>query len=272
MTKLLKTVGFMIAIASAGTLAGCNLYFGPDNNHPGGSGGGGGGGGSGSGYDCTMNSDCAAGCYCNNGTCEEGGFCTMDSDCGPGYHCDTGRSSCEPNPTCKTDSDCNPGEYCNSGSCTATCSCANDQEAIRQGFGWCDETRMTCMPGTDPAGDCTDAVTCASAPPSCPDGQVALVLSGCYTGQCRAITACEGAPACSHLQHEDDCLNRNQTCSAVYTGINCHKPDGSACHAGDTDCTCDSFEFHGCTDKSAGARVFQNSAGQWVDGDAYFQH
>jgi hypothetical protein len=229
MSKLVKTIGFVIAIATVGTIAGCDLYF----NDKGGSspsassGGSGGSAASGSGFECSMNTDCAAGCYCANGTCTEGGFCQTNSDCGPGYQCDTNRSSCEP----------------------ITCTCTSDADAISKGFGWCDETTGTCETGTDPAGDCNDAVTCTTAPPACPEGNVALVLNGCYTGACRAITACESAPACSHLQHEDDCLSPG-TCDASYTGIDCHKPDGSACHDGDTNCTCTSFEFNSCSAKT----------------------
>ena len=36
--------------------------------------------------------------------------------------------------------------------CTATCTCSNDAQRRQQGFGCCDETRSTCMPGQDPAG------------------------------------------------------------------------------------------------------------------------
>jgi len=132
MTKLLHSLALLTAFAALGTLAGCELYFGSDNNggnwsycgpdgqyqcsgnschwvgstctNPGsGSGGQGSGSGSGSGYECTSNTDCAAGCYCQNGVCTEGGFCTQNSDCGPGYICDTNRSSCVPG--CGSDAD-----------------------------------------------------------------------------------------------------------------------------------------------------------------------
>src|SRR5439155_4817560 len=84
---------------------------------------------------CQPSTDCASGCYCANGTCEEGGFCATDADCGAGYHCDTMRSSCIPNPpvpVCGSDSDCPTGQYCDSATlhCTATCTCVTDADAV----------------------------------------------------------------------------------------------------------------------------------------------
>ena len=114
----------------------------------------------------------------------------------------------------------------NGGGCVTTCKCTSDADAIKQGAGWCDETRGTCMPGTDPAGACTGAVICTTAPPACPENQVPLVKDSCFTGACRAIAACEAAPVCKALQHQDDCASRSADCSAVFTGHNCH---GTTC-------------------------------------------
>ncbi len=251
MKKLVTSLGFLVVVATA--LAGCDLYF--DKQTPSGTGGGGGGGGGGgNGYTCSTNNDCAAGCYCSNGTCTEGGFCTTDSDCGSGYHCDTMRSSCEPNPPgCTSDTDCPTGSVCDAstGSCTATCTCSTDAQAVAQGFGFCDETRGTCENGTDPNGSCAGTVTCTTAKPTCPSGEVPLISAGCYTGSCEAIASCDAAPACEDINDESDCLGRTD-CAASYTGINCHKPDGSACHSGDTNCTCQSFSFNSCSTKGSG--------------------
>ena len=244
--KLVTTLGFLVAMA---TLAGCELYYGDHGGTPSA------GGGGGTGYQCSTSSNCAAGCYCSSaGVCEEGGFCTTDADCGTGYHCDTSRNSCEPNPSgCTADSDCSPGAVCNNGTCGETCTCATDADAVKQGFGYCDEARMTCMKGSDPNGSCAGTVTCTTAAPKCPSGQVPLISMGCYTGACEAIAACDAAPACTAINDETDCLARAD-CGATYTGVNCHKPDGSACHAGDTNCTCSNFVFNSCTTK-AGARI-----------------
>ena len=273
MNKLLQTLGLLVAVATTSMLAGCELYFG-SHDHNGGSWnycGSDGyyqckgdsctwvsptcpapGSGGGSGYECTTSTDCAAGCYCANGTCNEGGFCATDSDCGPGYHCNTDRSSCEPNPPgCTGDASCPQGQTCQDNSCTSTCVCDSDASAVSQGYGYCDESRQTCMPGTDPGGTCagTPPNTCTTTAPQCPSGQVPLMdASGCFNGQCEAYASCGASPVCEHINDETDCLGRTD-CGASYTGINCHKADGTACHSGDTGCTCQSFEFAKCTTK-----------------------
>ena len=255
-TLVSKCVGAAMVLATV-AIGGCQLYFGDPSGSD--TGGGGGGGGSGSGYSCASNTDCAAGCYCNNGVCEEGGFCGSDSDCGQGYHCDATRASCEPNPpapVCDANNPCPQGQYCDAtGTCQTSCICDNDADAVRQGFGWCDTTSHTCEPGTDPAGDCNDPVTCTTKAPTCAAGSVPLVLAGCYTGDCRSIDLCEGPPACSDLQNESDCLSRAADCTATYVGHNCHSSDGSSCTSGSTGCTCDTFTFASCDDKPTNGLV-----------------
>jgi hypothetical protein len=250
MNKLLSTVGLAIGIALVSMLAGCQLYFGDHNNRndrPGQ------GSGSPPGYACSGDAQCAAGCFCADGTCAEGGFCSKDPDCGDGFKCDTGRSSCVPIAGCTANEQCNPGSRCDSTKgCVATCKCTSDADAVRQGAAWCDEARSTCMPGTDPAGVCTGAVTCNTAAPQCAAGEVPLVKDGCYTGACRAIKVCEAAPVCTAFQHEADCLARTADCASVYTGHDCTKPNGDACHAGDVDCKCKTFTFAACALKVNG--------------------
>lgn len=284
--KNFSLVGLAIALTSM--LGGCELYFGSHSgqDHWNYCGSDGfydctgdqcslvsatcptGTGSNGSGYECTSSTDCAAGCYCATGTCTEAGFCSTDADCGTGYHCNTDRASCEPNPpqpTCTADADCAAGTVCTNGSCTATCACTTDAAAVQQGYGYCDETRGTCMTGTDPAGSCAGAITCNTIEPTCAAGQTALILNGCWTGACRAITQCSEAPACPALEHEADCLDRATDCSAVYTGLNCHTPTGGACHAGDTNCTCATFSFNHCDSRSVTPMVTLDSNGNPVD-------
>jgi hypothetical protein len=256
-------------------LTGCNLYFGNSNgdNASGGSGGsvgsGSTGGSAGSGipggpgFECKDNTQCSAGCFCADGVCTEAGFCGKDADCGAGFHCDVARSSCEPDAPppkgCKANTDCAKGTICDtkSGACTATCTCVTDADAVKQGAGFCDESRGTCMPGTDPNGTCSGTVaqTCTMVKPTCGEGQVATIVNGCYSGMCEAISACSATPSCSSLQHQDDCAARAADCTTVSEGHDCTKPDGSACQAGDTNCTCKTFTFQGCEVKAAGGNA-----------------
>jgi Cys-rich repeat protein len=254
MNKLVKSVSLLVAAGFLSTLAGCDLYFGDHNNSgdswtycgsdgfyscsgdncewvsstcPDGSGSSMGSGGSngGSGAECSSDAQCAAGCYCDSaGTCEEGGFCTTNADCGPGYSCNTQRSSCEPNPPgCTADSDCTSGQVCDTsnGSCTAG----------------------TCAVDT--------TITCATAAPTCPSGQVPNEFNGCYTGACTTAASCTTPASCQYLNDEDDCLARQADCSASYTGLNCTNGAGTSCHSGESGCTCTDFEFAKCVDRTA---------------------
>lgn len=218
-------------------------------------------------YTCETSADCAAGCYCANGVCEEAGFCSTDSQCPEGYHCDETRSSCEPN-SCATSADCDAGQYCDpaTSGCTASCACTTDADAQSQGWGYCDETRGTCEP-PNPAGSCGGAVTCNQFPPTCGDGQVAQIADGCYTGSCIAITGCDVTPACGSLQHEGDCLARTTDCTSVYTGINCTNSSGTTCTAGSTGCTCETFQYASCRNRTAtsSAMSYQLDNGQLVN-------
>lgn len=277
MTKFVQALG--LTLLAAFTLTGCELYFGEGDNDdewtycaadgyyvcegddcnwagaecPAGGGGG---------FSCENDRDCAAGCFCQNGVCEEAGFCSADTDCPDGFHCDD-RSSCVPD-SCSDSASCPTGQICENGTCTSTCECSNDQEAIDNGFGYCDENTSTCQPGTDPSGSCAGTVTCNVVPTTCAAGTVPLIKDGCYTGACKAIAQCDTAPTCAALQHEADCLADNGRCAAVYTGINCQKPDGTACNAGDTNCTCQSFTYNSCAANGGSAKVVEVSLGNFM--------
>jgi len=285
---MMKHITLLVALSTTVLLAGCDLYFGGhDHDHWNYCGSDGyhecngndcewvsatcpadsGGSGSAGGYTCTSNADCAAGCYCQNGTCEEAGFCTTDSDCGTGYVCNVDRSSCEPAPTgCSTSNDCPNGTICNNGACSPTCSCTTDNEAKQQGYDYCDEWRATCMSGSDPAGTCGGEPTCNQYPPTCAPGDVPLLgADGCWNGQCEAATQCAVPPSCSHINDSTNCLARAD-CSAVYTGLNCTKPDGSACNDGDLNCTCAQFVFASCKTRMAARGVMvKDQYGNMID-------
>jgi hypothetical protein len=270
MKKLL--IALSVAFATTVLLSGCALYFDDD---PGGGGdvwtycGSDGyyqcqdencqwvsatcpnqGSGQGGGFECTSSADCAAGCYCANGICEEAGFCTQDSDCGRGYVCNEERSSCEPGgQSCTADSNCPSGSVCTEGQCSATCTCSSDAEAAAQGYDFCDELRITCMSGDDPAGTCAGEGVCG-ARPTCAPGDVPLIgADGCWNGECEAANQCADAPACSHINDQANCSARTD-CRVTVNGINCTKPDGNGgtttCNPGDMNCSCEQLVFAGC--------------------------
>lgn len=251
MTKLFTSLRLaLLATVSVTSLASCQLYFGNEDDV---------GPGVEPGFPCAANAECAAGCYCSDaGVCEEAGFCATDADCPPNHVCDE-RNSCVPN-TCGTNADCGTGAICQDGACVNTCTCTSDSEAqdkLNTADAHCDEGSETCIPGADPAGLCNSEITCNERPPSCPVGEVPLVLDGCYTTLCRAIAQCEGAPACEAIQHFEDCAPRadpagSNDCQVVATGTNCTTPGGGLCQPGDTNCTCQNFQFHSCATKASG--------------------
>jgi len=261
------SVGLAIGIAAASLLAGCQLYFGDHKSsssddqppsagsgttHPGGPAAG---SNQPPGTECSTNSQCAAGCFCEDGTCTEAGFCTVDKDCGTGFHCDVARASCTPTTGCTANSGCNPGSVCDAatGACTKTCTCLTDADAVRQGAGFCDEARQTCMSGTDPAGTCAGAAAptgCSVKRPDCAEGQVAMIKDGCYTGACSEIAACGAAPACISIQHEDDCKARAADCDVFKTGLLC---TGTSCGVDESDCHCEQYVFAKCDTAAPGA-------------------
>jgi hypothetical protein len=111
---------------------------------------------------CTSDAECAAGCYCLNGNCEETSICTADNQCPAGQTCDENRTTCEPiTGTCYTPAvcnvappACNAGELaevangCYTGLCLPEASCPDDPPAPA-----CDEI--------------TDWNACLAAAPEC---------------------------------------------------------------------------------------------------------
>lgn len=206
---------------------------------------------------CTTSNDCASGEYCDtfSGTCQRSTSCAADGSCPTGFACDS-RGTCVP-VGCTDNTMCASGCYCdtsqndpNFGQCVETGYCNADNQCPTNYY--CDETRSTCMPGTDPnqpscAG--TIASSCTTGMPQCQKGQVATIQDGCWTGQCEAISACDAAPSCAQLISQDDCMARSADCKVVTNGINCTKSDGSACKAGDTGCTCTDYVFASCAAK-----------------------
>jgi len=161
------------------------------------------------------------------------------------YHCTDQTctwvsATCTGAAPCARSTDCAAGCYCASDTCTEAGFCSIDGDCAI-GF-TCNTTRSSCEPSP---GTCAGAVTCTTPAPMCPEHEVPLVVANCFTGACSAIASCDATPTCDRLQHEDDCLAASG-CGASYTGIDCTSPDGTACTAGDADCTCARFEFAAC--------------------------
>jgi hypothetical protein len=195
---------------------------------------------------CTADAQCAAGSYCDvtTGACVPTTTCGANGTCPAGTACDS-RGTCVP-VECTSDANCGTGCYCDTttGQCIETGYCSTDADCATGSY--CDETRQTCVPGIDPnKGSCAGAVTCTTAAPACGPDSVPLIKDGCYTGECQAIASCDVPPVCTAINTESSCLGRTD-CDALYTGLNCKKPDGTACTASDTNCTCERFVFDKC--------------------------
>ncbi len=214
-------------------LAGCHLYLGDDDgdycndwscsdtppiDNP-------------AGWSCTSNSNCAAGCFCNDDNyCEEFGFCETNDDCPSGFSCDD-RSSCVPGAG---------GEPPPIERCTVDSECSDDLV--------CDTSRGICIPPyiDPPAASCQGSLNCSSAPPICPVGSTPAIQFGCYTGECIVNADCpDGAPLTCSDHAESACLE-DATCGSVYRGVNCTADTGEECTSGSLDCTCESFVFDYC--------------------------
>jgi hypothetical protein len=108
------------------------------------------------------------------------------------------------------------------------------------------------LPGCDGKGECADGFECvAGVCNPCPDGICPCRSDAACgqdercnltTGQCERVT-------CGDLTREADCLARGD-CLAVYSGKNCTRPDGKECQAGDSNCTCASFDFAVCSEQT----------------------
>lgn len=281
----------LIALFST-ALAGCDLYFGD-------SGGGSsdgytycddtgcywcddwgcypdGGGGAQPGWNCNVNSDCAAGCYCASGVCEEAGFCMTSADCADGFECD-GRNSCVPegSGSCTSNDDCWSGSFCDlmTGECVGSWTCTANEDC---GVGYVCDDRNTCVPApcTDddqclegcycdeesgtcvetgncgPNGECGLGLTCDSVRNTCVPEEVPV---GCSTNaDCTADEKCVADTCvpkeCPDYNTEATCIAQEATCHPIYTGMNCTNPNNNnaPCQDGDSGCVCETFEFGAC--------------------------
>lgn len=112
----------------------------------------------------------------------------------------------------------------------------------------CDPTQVgnfeACAPEPgdpgDPAGNCYDPAMCAQPAPACPDGTIAGVKNGCWTGYCIPVAQCEPPPSCADTPTEQGCIARAD-CSPIYQGVDC------TCDAAGN-CTCSDWVYKSCED------------------------
>jgi cysteine-rich repeat protein len=151
------------------------------------------------------------------------------------------------------DEQCDDGNKISGDGCSADCQsteiCGNGIVDIAVGE-QCDDGNQIDNDGCSnrcklPQPSCAGAITCATVPPTCAISEVPLIANGCYTGQCRSLNLCDIAPVCAAIHLESACLSRSD-CQGAYNGINCRRLDGTACVAGDAQCTCESFTFAQC--------------------------
>ena len=154
--------------------------------------------------------------------------CTTRNDCVPHYanveyqdwgsqiefeRCDAEANepslSCA-NVLCEVGTHCEMRDDTGSGPCEA----GNDGEGLWGCF-------PMCIPNAAEPGACYgDAGDCIS--PNCPEGTMAGIKDGCYTGYCIPVAACESAPACESITNEAGCVGRVD-CAPFY--IQCDGPD-----------------------------------------------
>lgn len=225
MNKLLSSLGVALVAATMSLLAGCSLYFGDSKSTPGSSG------------DGTSNGSGTAGNGNTGGSSSSGG----DSSGGP------------PGFSCTADTSCAAGCFCANGVCTEGGFCSTDKDCGTTFH--CDTNRSSCIP-TPTIGGCQGDIldTCNVKQPACAENQVALRKDGCFTGACEAISACEAAPECKSIQHQDDCQARNADCTTVVNGVNCSQNGDhtTPCTTGQANCQCESYVFQACQDQRAG--------------------
>jgi len=253
----------LIVMAGLGflALAGCEIYFGPPSDcndwddcratpweppsevPPGGSG-----------WACDVDSDCAPGCYCDNGSpgegfgyCQEAGFCTIDAECATGFYCDVRRNSCVPRREdgreCNGDWDCPDGAWC----LTDIGVCVGEPPPPDQR---CEEDRECAMGCVCNEGVCIETGFCRSDE-DCGGDMVCDLdrADPAGTGTCDfPVSEPPPPPTCQELVNVDECL-ATPGCDPIFTGENCTCADGSDacdCSAAPDTCMCETYEFAGC--------------------------
>jgi hypothetical protein len=190
-------------------------------------------------YECSRHDDCVANHY-------QGG-CAADALCDPTFRPDIGNfESCAPEADqgtgCFESWECGAGERCNAQEvCLPSpwaCGGGGDEEG--DALVPCDDRCYgSCVPDGGEPGKCYEQALCDSIPPTCPDGTIAGVKDGCWTGYCIPVADCEPAPSCAATPTEEGCIARAD-CAPIYEGVDCTcDPNGN--------CTCNDWVYQECS-------------------------
>jgi hypothetical protein len=218
MMRKLLVIGTALFVTS---LAGCDIYYGTPNTErcnvwgcqdearpqPGPTQPGG---------DCRVDSECAAGCYCDqdSAVCVETGFCEVASDCPGDMMCDdratcrprmdddcTREDGCDPAPVgCTTNEECGPGFECAPDGTCLIADCNSDADCLEGCF--CDGDRGECIE----TGFCSSDADCMGIPNedgTFTDAECDIDRNTCIPSQgptptCNEWITCEvAAPSCA---------------------------------------------------------------------------
>jgi hypothetical protein len=107
---------------------------------------------------------------------------------------------------CKVVNDCCTCEALPNAETPATCSQTCFQDKCNE-LGTANKT-AECIAGRCVIGfDCTSAVICADAPPTCGPGTVPLIAAGCYQGSCVPADECASVKSCADCTGPLACAN-----------------------------------------------------------------
>jgi hypothetical protein len=108
---------------------------------------------------------------------------------------------------------CPYGQYCTwDHRCVETTECTSDAQAQSGGYAWCDPIQRAARPLLGAQGTCETSIANCGTAPKCPTGQIPTVGESattpgrfCWTGQCVPLNACDVPPQCSYINDPADC-------------------------------------------------------------------
>ena len=167
----------MRAIGLVVLLAGCELYFGNNNNTP--------------------------------GPLPDAPIRTPLPDASPPVIVDAGLTV----GSCDIHQECLYGQYCTwDHTCVPTATCTSNADAQAKGYLWCDAMFYTARPQLPVQGTCQTSLANSGTPPTCPTGQIPTVGQSAtnptkvaWTGNCVPLNSCDVPPDCVYINDAADC-------------------------------------------------------------------